>query len=156
SNGRSGHGTQAASEPVLKTGPPMTRWQKVRLIIKVTELRLRFIALMAVTGWVFANWDMLWNRYDKWMRPAADRHAAISGAEYYCPMRPQVVQEEPGSCPICGMPLARRTKGESAKLPDGILSRVELAPARVGQAGIETVEIAYAPMTETFTTVGNV
>jgi Cu(I)/Ag(I) efflux system membrane fusion protein len=138
------------------TGSPMTRWRKVRLFVKVVELRLRFIALMAVTGWVFANWDTLWNHYDKWMRPAAERHAAISGIEHYCPMHPQVVQEEPGSCPICGMPLARRKKGESAKLPDGILSRVELAPARVGQAGIETAEIAYAPMTETFTTVGNV
>src|SRR5262249_46491631 len=105
SNGRSGRDTQTASEPILMTGPPLSRWQRVRLVIKVAELRLRFIALMAVTGWVFANWDMLWNRYDKWMRPAADRHAAISGVEHYCPMHPQVVQDDPGACPICGMPL---------------------------------------------------
>src|SRR4051794_9623633 len=91
---------------------PRTRWQKVRLIVKVVELRLRFVVLMATTALVFAYWDDLGNRYDKWMRPAASRHAAVSGIEYYCPMHPQVVQDDPGSCPICGMPLARRKKGE--------------------------------------------
>ena len=57
--------------------PPLTRWQKFRLVVKVVELRLRFIALMAATGLVFAYWDTLWNRYDKWMRPAAEQHAAV-------------------------------------------------------------------------------
>jgi P-type Cu+ transporter len=31
--------------------------------------------------------------------------AAIPGAIYTCPMHPQVRQEGPGSCPICGMAL---------------------------------------------------
>jgi Cu(I)/Ag(I) efflux system membrane fusion protein len=133
----------------------MTRWQKFRLVVKVVELRLRFIALMAITGLVFAYWDTLWNRYDKWMRPAAETHATVSGLEYYCPMHPQVVQDEPGSCPICGMPLAKRKKGEKATLPEGVLSRVQLAAFRVKQAGIETAEVGFAPLTETLTTVGN-
>jgi Cu(I)/Ag(I) efflux system membrane fusion protein len=135
---------------------PLTRWQKFRLVVKVVELRLRFVALMAITGLAFAYWDTLWNRYDKWMRPAAERHAAVSGIEYYCPMHPQVVQDAPGSCPICGMPLARRTKGEKATLPKGVLSRVQLTTFRVKQAGIETAEVRYAPLMETLTTVGNV
>src|ERR1700745_1726991 len=90
----------AAHEPFSENPVPRTRWQKFRLVVKVVELRLRFIALMAITGLVFAYWDTLWNRYDKWMRPGAERHAAVSGIEYYCPMPPQVVQDNPGTCPI--------------------------------------------------------
>src|SRR6476469_4872859 len=102
----------SSHDPTHAEGAPLTRRQKVRLIVKVVELRLRFIALMAVTGLVFAYWDTLWNHYDKWMRPPREHVVEALGIEYFCPMHPQVIREEPGSCPICGMPLARRTKGE--------------------------------------------
>ena len=134
--------------------PPLTRWQKFRLVVKVVELRLRFIALMAITGLVFAYWDTLWNRYDKWMRPPAHQHAVVSNTEYYCPMHPQVVRDEQGTCPICGMPLTKRKKGEKEKLPEGVTARVQLAPFRIEQAGIKTAVVAYTPLTETLTTVG--
>ncbi|MGZ3386576.1 MAG: hypothetical protein ACXWO1_12415 [Isosphaeraceae bacterium] len=49
------NGTDPASVPA--TSPhELTRWQKFRLVVKVVELRLRFIALMAATGLVFAYW----------------------------------------------------------------------------------------------------
>jgi Cu(I)/Ag(I) efflux system membrane fusion protein len=135
----------------------MSRWKKVRLVIKVVELRLRFIALLAATGLVFAYWDTLWNRYDKWMRPeSSHRHVAASGIEYYCPMHPQVIRDEPGSCPICGMPLSKRKKGEKASLPEGVLSRLVLTPERVAHAGVRTAEVGFQPLTETLTTVGTV
>ena len=35
--------------------------------------------------------------------------AAPAGAEWTCPMHPEVVQDGPGSCPICGMALEPRT-----------------------------------------------
>src|SRR5947209_19465693 len=119
SNGPTGQADPAASGSVPAEEAALTRWQKFRLVVKVVELRLRFIALMAITGLTFAYWDTLWNRYDKWMRPAGERHAAVSGIEFFCPMHPPVVQEAPGSCPICGMPLARRKKGEMVARPWG-------------------------------------
>lgn len=35
---------------------------------------------------------------------------AGQAAEYTCPMHPQIVQTEPGSCPICGMDLVRKSQ----------------------------------------------
>jgi Cu(I)/Ag(I) efflux system membrane fusion protein len=146
---------QAPGAPAHQSAP-LTRWQKLRLVVKVVELRLRFIALMAITGLVFAYWDTLWNRYEKWMRPAGGAQATMTGIEYYCPMHPQVVQDLHGTCPICGMPLARRKKGEKATLPPGVTARVPLAPFQVAAAGIKTVEVRYAPLAQALTTVGYV
>lgn len=134
----------------------LTRWQKFRLVVKVIELRLRFIALMAGTGLIFGYWDTIWNYYEKYTRPPGVSVPGHSDTEYYCPMHPTVIQPEPGSCPICGMPLSKRKKGEPEKLPDGVLSRLVISPTRVTQAGVKTAEIAYLPLTEKVTTVGTV
>jgi Cu(I)/Ag(I) efflux system membrane fusion protein len=146
------HSNDASGRP----DPALTRWQKIRLVVKVVELRLRFVALMAITGLVLAYWDTIWNRYDKWMRPPVAQAAAAIGNEFYCPMHPQVVRDEPGTCPICGMPLSKRKKGEKETLPEGVISRVQLAPFRIQQAGIRTAEIGYTPLVETVTTVGTI
>jgi len=41
--------------------------------------------------------------------------------EYTCPMHPTVVTDHPGTCPICGMDLVRRTRPEEAVAGDGEL-----------------------------------
>jgi len=156
STGHPSPADQAAPGSVLDDGPPLTRWQKFRLVVKVVELRLRFVALMAITGLGFAYWDTIANRYNKWMRPRAEWRAIASAVEYYCPMHPSVVQDEPGSCPICGMPLARRKKGEKVALAEGVTARVPLSPSKVVMAGIRTAEVGYAPLAQTLTTVGYV
>lgn len=39
---------------------------------------------------------------------------AEAGVVYQCAMHPQVIRDEPGNCPICGMRLVRRDKAELA------------------------------------------
>jgi membrane fusion protein, copper/silver efflux system len=141
-------------DPNLNAGRPLSRWQKFRMVVKVVELRLRFIALMAVTGLVFAYWDTLWNYYDKWTRPVGEHVAVSSDIEYYCPMHPSVVRDALGNCPICGMPLSKRKKGQKEELPEGVTARVQLSPMRVAQAGVRTVAVGYEPLAQTVTTVG--
>jgi len=40
----------------------------------------------------------------------ADR---VTGKEYTCPMHPQIVRDQPGNCPICGMELVERRSDAS-------------------------------------------
>jgi Cu(I)/Ag(I) efflux system membrane fusion protein len=128
------------------------------MVIKVIELRLRFIILIAGTGLAFGYWDVLWNHYEKWARPASGIPTAGTGFEFYCPMHPAVVRDDHGICPICGMPLSKREigAGSLADLPEGTTTRVALSPRRVAQAGVAITEVSYEPLAETLTTVGTV
>lgn len=119
------------------------RHGKLWMAIRLAEVRLRFVAVMVVTGLLVANWEAIQNRIDRWTRPAAMSVPGAAAIEYYCPMDPQVLRDEPGNCPICGMPLSKRAKGGKAALPEGVISRVSLSPARIALAGVRTVPVGY-------------
>ena len=42
-------------------------------------------------------------------QPAQPKPVAIGKAQYTCPMHPQIVRDQPGNCPICGMALEPRS-----------------------------------------------
>jgi membrane fusion protein, copper/silver efflux system len=138
-------------------------WQKFKLVVKVVEVRLRFIAILLITALVIGYWDTITNYWDKWTRSApAEISKLAKDEEFYCPMHPQVIRDnfDPNGavphCPICGMPLSLRKKGAPVILPPGVTGRVQLSPERVELAGIETVEIGYKPLFKQTVTVGNV
>ena len=110
--------------------PPCAPRRALWTVVKVIELRLRFIVLMLGTGLVFGYWDTLANRFEKWRRPPGRIHEVAGRVEYFCPMHPSVIVATPAQCPICGMPLARRARGAATATPEGALSQVRLTPGR--------------------------
>jgi Cu(I)/Ag(I) efflux system membrane fusion protein len=145
------------------TVAPRTAWRKLKLVVEVVEVRLRFIVVLAAVGVLIVYWDTIRNHWDKWTRPA---HAAVAslpaGEELYCPMHPQVVRSgmEPNGempkCPICGMPLSLRKRSVAAPLPTGVTGRVQLSPERIRMAGVQTVPVEFRPMNKEVATVGEV
>ena len=147
------------------SGPPpepkRSGWVAVKFTIKAIEIRLRFVAILVGIGLLIGYWDTLRNYWDKWTRPsAASVAAAAAGEEFYCPMHPSVVRDtlDPDGtvpeCPICGMPLSKRKKGEAAEMPAGVVGRVQLSPERVQLAGIQTVAAEYRPLLKEVRTIG--
>src|SRR5947209_6630246 len=97
----------------LRAPPGVTGWRKAwwwfDFIILVKLARLRFIAVLFAIGAVITQWDLLAAYYDKWTRPASAAQAGGSGVEWFCPMHPSVVRDNPkDKCPICFMPLSKR------------------------------------------------
>jgi Cu(I)/Ag(I) efflux system membrane fusion protein len=138
-----------------ETNRPASRGSRLWIALKILNVRLRFILLMVVTGLIAANWDAITAHWERWTRPhpVAVEAAAI---EYYCPMHPSVVRGVPGNCPICGMPLSRREKGEAAALPEGVLARVQLTPYRISLAGVATSEVGYRALDRAIRVAGTI
>lgn len=66
---------------------------------------------------------------------------------YRCPMHPEVVQDHPGTCPICGMPL-EPVEGTG----DGAV--IEIDPAQVQTIGVVTEPVRVADIARVSRTVG--
>lgn len=147
--------------PLNDSAPPPEHsfWHNFWQVLKTVQARLRFIAILAVVGGTIVYWDTLKAHYEKWTRPLfGDEATASTDTEFWCPMHPTIVRDHADTCPICGMPLSKRKKGEGASaeeaLPPGVVSRVQLTPYKVAAAGIQTVEVAYQPLSKEITTVG--
>ncbi len=160
-SGPAGHA--APEVPRQSSGPasPHSAWKRFLLVLRVIEVRLRFIAVLVVVAMFIGYWDTVKNYWDKWTRPAAVAQRQLGpDQEFFCPMHPNVVRDtyEPNGdvpkCPICGMPLSIRKKGEKEPLPPGITGRVQLTPERIQLAGVQTVAVDYRPLVKQTTTVG--
>lgn len=152
---------QKLDEGGLRPPPGLGFWGKAwwwfHFLILVKLARLRFIAILVLIGVVIVKWDTLVAYYDRWTRPASAGQTASSDHEWFCPMHPTVVRDNPkDKCPICFMPLSKRKKGEDKQepLPPGIVNRVQLSPYRVVLAGINTWEAKYLRLEKELTTVG--
>jgi multidrug efflux pump subunit AcrA (membrane-fusion protein) len=137
-------------------------WWWFDFLILVKVARLRFLAILGVISAAILYWDTLVAYYEKWTRPVfGEEHAASGEFEYFCPMHPQVVADNPKEkCPICAMNLSKRKKGEAGAtaeaLPAGVVTRLQLSPYKVVTANIRTWDVNYEPLTKKIETVGKV
>jgi membrane fusion protein, copper/silver efflux system len=67
-----------------------------------------------------------------------------STSKYTCPMHPNVVQDAPGKCPVCGMDLVPVTKSTSAASDDLMLS-----DSQIKLANITTQKVSMEPIGQT-------
>lgn len=81
--------------------------------------------------------------------PAAHDHA--SDGLYTCPMHPEIVRDQAGSCPICGMDLVPATDP-----PKGAAGTVHIEPGVVQQMGVETAVVAPTTVFRHIRTLGEV
>ena len=73
---------------------------------------------------------------------------------YTCGMHPQVIQDHPGNCPICGMKLAPIRKDSGAT--NANLSTISVDPVTRQSMGIRTLTVTRGPLRRTIRTVGMV
>jgi Cu(I)/Ag(I) efflux system membrane fusion protein len=148
--------SQHAPGNALDRPTPIAR-PPLKTIFRAVELRLRFIALIAVTAAAFAYGETVLNHYEKWARPKHRASVNSPAVAYFCPMHPNVIRDQPSTCPSCGMPLARRKKDRGLLARDeAIKARVQIAPDRISQAGIRTVEVRWSKPRRHFVAVGTV
>lgn len=101
----------------------------------------------------------------------APRGGITAAVQYYCPMHPSVVQDQPGECPICGMTLVARETGAAASASPAAdapadadrhasdvpgLVPVTLPPERVQLMGIRTAPAVRTALGSELRTVGYV
>lgn len=83
---------------------------------------------------------------------AAEHAVKHANPTYRCPMHPDVVRDEPGECPICGMELVEVKPEESAEAG----AEVRISPAVVNNLGVRTEAATRAAPKRSALTVGYV
>jgi Cu(I)/Ag(I) efflux system membrane fusion protein len=114
---------------------------------------LALIAGIGVTLLVASTWGLPWTSASAPSSEGGSHegHAHAESEEageevssfYTCPMHPSVVSETPGACPVCGMDLVKKSKGDSGMDPQKLakLGQVSLSPTQRVLANVAVTEV---------------
>ena len=86
---------------------------------------------------------------------AADARGGNSQTLYTCGMHPQVIQDHPGNCPICGMKLTSIKNGAAADI-SATPSAIAVDAATQQNMNLRTAEVRRGPLRKTIRTVGTI
>ena len=91
-------------------------------------------------------------RADDRVPAAASKRATARKIMWVCPMHPQIVQDHPGHCPICGMPLVQRRAGEPVADPH----LVQVDTASLEHLGVRLASATQGTIARSIRTYGTV
>src|SRR5262249_21256936 len=107
-----------------------------------------------------SQWDLLCTYWSKWIdgpaRLTVGAQPVSNDTEYFCPMDPGVVSDWPAKCGVCNMTLVRRTRGDVAPLPEGVVARMQLSPYRLYLGGVRCDSVVYRPLSREIELSGRV
>src|SRR5437867_11929947 len=85
------------------------------------------------------------------------QHAAHQEQLYACGMHPQVVQNKPGNCPICGMkltPIRKQPGTGMTNATSAATSTITIDPATTQNMDLRVGAVTRGPLRRTIRTVG--
>jgi Cu(I)/Ag(I) efflux system membrane fusion protein len=90
---------------------------------------------------------------------AAEHAIKHTDPKYRCPMHPQIVRDEPGNCPICGMTLVKVEEAPEASAAGSAAAapgEVRVSPAVINNLGVRTAPVARGVLPQGSDVVGYV
>ena len=143
------------SKPQASKLPPMSRPTMI--------FSLALFGVMAVILLLFLLWNPLALPYlpGATTQDKAVAHGPVESEStvYQCPMHPEVIEAEPGACPICGMDLVPRDAvgvmpGKQEDESGEEQGTVVIDPVQIQNMGVVSVPATLGEMARTVRTVG--
>jgi Cu(I)/Ag(I) efflux system membrane fusion protein len=83
-------------------------------------------------------------------------HGDTAKTLYTCGMHPQVIQDHPGNCPICGMKLTPIRNTAAAENPSANPSAIAIDPVTIQNMNLRTTVLQRGPLHKQIRTVGDI
>lgn len=103
-------------------------------LIKIGVIVLTVIIVIAGAYWAYNTFV------------AKDGNEKTTAEIYTCPMHPQIISDRPGTCPICGMDLVKKSEVSANEKPTGHdigtdVNTVKLSPSQQVLANVQTQRV---------------
>lgn len=83
------------------------------------------------------------------------QHAEEAKVQYTCPMHPFIIKDQPGTCPICGMDLVKKSSGTAADSAEiAKIGEVAISTTQRVMANVAVIHADAKPLTKEIAATG--